>query len=124
MLDHVELARAAGRRLALELDPGLEVAVERLLVPARYESSPARFDAVGIAIAGLVVSIAQFVWHIYRDSTANREKTRESIVLQIRVQVDVPAVLTPEERDLVIDAVLEEMERSEPPRAISPPADR
>lgn len=124
MLDHVELARAAGRRLALELDPELEVAMERLLAPARYGSSPARFDAVGIAIAGLVVSVAQLAWQIYRDVTTDREKTRESLALQIRMRVEVPAVVTPEERDLVIDAVLAELERSEPPRAISPPADR
>ncbi|MBB4635977.1 CHAT domain-containing protein [Longimicrobium terrae] len=115
--EYTELARAAGQRLALELDPELEMRVERLLAPNRYESSPVRFDAAGI-VAALVVAVAQVAWQIYH-ATAIREKTHESMARQIRIQVDLPATVTPAERDLVIEAVLAELKRMDPPEAIS-----
>jgi hypothetical protein len=117
-LDHVELARAAARRLAPELDPGLEMRVERVLSTAVADSPPARFEAVTLAVAALVVSVSQFAWQIYRDLKEDREKARdaaarEAIARRIRMEIELPAGVTPAQRDRVIGAVLEELDRQE-----------
>jgi predicted alpha/beta-hydrolase family hydrolase len=116
MPEHAELARAAARRLAPELDPGLEMRVERVLATGGGAASPpTRFEAVSIAIAALVVSVAQFAWQIYRDLKEDREKARdaaarEAIARRIRLEVELPAGVTPAQRDRVIDAVLQELD--------------
>lgn len=112
--EHAELARAAARRLAPELDPELEMRVERALTGGTG-SPPTRFEAVGIAIAALVVSVAQFAWQLYRDLKEDRAKARnaaarEAIARRIRMQVELPVGATSVQRDRVIGAVLQELE--------------
>ena len=116
--EHAELARAAARRLAPELDPGLEMQVERVLAIDDRGSPPAHFEAVGIDIASLVVSVAALAWPIYRDLKADRERARkpaarEAVARNIRLRVELPAGVTPAQRDRVIETVLQELDRRE-----------
>lgn len=116
--DPEELARAAARRLDAEHDSTLGAEVERALATPGEAAPPARFEAVSIAIASLLVSIAGLAWEIYRDLKEDRGKAREAaaraaIARRIRSATELPPGVTPEQRDRLIDAVLDELNRSE-----------
>jgi len=118
--EHADLARAAARTLAPEMDSALEMQVERVLATGDSEFPPQRFEAVALAVAALVVSVSQFAWQIYRDLKQDREKAREAaareaITRRIRMRVELPAGVTPAQRDRVIGAVLDEVDRREIP---------
>jgi hypothetical protein len=106
----VELARAVARRLAPELGRDLEGRVEQVL--AASGDSPQRFEAVSIAIASLIVSVAGLGWQIYRDLKQDRENrdARAAAARRLRVQVELPPDVTPAQRDRVIEAVLDELD--------------
>ena len=118
MLEQTELVRAVARRLTPELDPALDARVEHLLATGGKESPPTRFEPASIGIVSLLVSVTGIAWQIYRDLKDDREKAREAaaqeaISRRIRAATDLPAGVTPAQRNRVIDAVLEELNRPE-----------
>lgn len=121
------LARRAASRLAGELDPGLPVALERKLAERGEpeEREPYRslsYDAgTAIALAGLLLSAAQFGWTIWRDLKKDREEgrdrtetalvipPRELLVRRLRLKVDRPKELSGAQRDRLLATVAEEI---------------
>lgn len=68
-----ETARRSAARLAAALDPGLPAMTERVLAGAEPTRSAVTFDAgTSIALAGLLLSIVQFGWTVYRDLRKDR----------------------------------------------------
>jgi len=105
-----EIARRASGRLAPQFGPALPAFVERELQHPGADLQRYTGVELSIAIAGLVVSVAQFAWQIYRDLKKDRtEVSSEALARQLRVQVEVPAEVTPAERDQVIRIVVEEV---------------
>ena len=105
------ISRRAAERLA-GLDAGLPSATERLLQGAPRRRS---LDAgTSIALASLLVSLAQFGWSIYQDHLRQKEKpeVREVLVRRLRARVeesDAARLLPAGERDRVVEIVAEEI---------------
>lgn len=105
------IARRVALRLAAEMDPALPGAVERRLAgdeagpPARYLD-----PATLIALGGLLVSVSQFAWTIYRDLKKETESPSGQVLdRRIRVSVELPAGVTAAQRDRLIGVVVEEV---------------
>ncbi|MFP5289021.1 MAG: hypothetical protein ACLGI9_25005 [Thermoanaerobaculia bacterium] len=127
---HADAARRAAARLAPDLGSDLPAFTERAL--AGQESIPPRrsYDAgVSLAVAALLVSLAQFGWQIYRDLKEDREKREEAdrrqtlqvLIRRMRLSLDAPPQgLSAQQRDRLLEVVAEEILISgEPP---CPPA--
>lgn len=104
------ISRRAAERLA-GLDAGLPAATERLLQGARRRSLDA---GTSVALASLLVSLAQFGWSIYQDHLRQKERSeaREALVRRLRVRVEEPdaaRLLPAGERDRVVEIVAEEI---------------
>jgi hypothetical protein len=104
------IARRAAGRLEGEFGPALPALVEReLQAPG---SGPQRYMGVetAIALAGLLVSIAQFAWQAYRDLKKDRtEPSPEALARQIRLRVELQPQVAPAQRDRLVGIVVEEV---------------
>lgn len=103
-----DLARRAAQRLAgqyPDLPPHVETAIAKGATGA-----PPRFDPLTIAIslAGLIVSIARFVYDIRKDQKAAEKLSRSALRSRIRVKLDDEGVPDTSHRSAVIEAVLDE----------------
>jgi len=108
---HYVIARKAALRLAENTDPSLPQRVEAVLAQGGEERPPDQYDAGAvIGLAGLVVSIASFVYAIYlkmKESSSEPPK-QEAMARRVRVQFSEHQRISPEERDRIIDIVVEE----------------
>ena len=132
MLDpSADAARRAAARLASDLGSDLPTFTERALVREERIVRRRSFDAgASLAIASLVVSLAQLGWQIYRDLKEDREKKDEADrrqLLQVLVRrmshsLDEPPGLTARQRDRLLEVVAEEiLAGDEPPSRSEPP---
>jgi hypothetical protein len=83
-----DIARQAAGRLRAQFGPALPAFVEREL--NHPDAAPQRYTGVetAIAIAGLLVSIAQLAWQAYRDLKKGRaETTPDAIARRVRLKV-------------------------------------
>lgn len=118
-----DIARRAAARLT-DLNPLLERAArtgEREAEPAGPARRMRGIDpGTGIAVAGLLVSLAQVGWQIYRDlrsDRADREKKEQAVaalVSRLRPSLTGPAELTPDQRDRILRVLAEEIVASQP----------
>lgn len=107
-------ARAAARRLAGELDPGLRTQVEAALQARDGDARPQQyFDPV--AVGSLIVAVAGLAWTVYRDL---REKTPKpaATVIARQVELELPAdgPIPAAQRARVIEVVVEEILEDRP----------
>lgn len=126
---HADAARRAAARLAPDLGSDLPAYTERALAGQETTVRRRSFDAgASLAVAALLVSLAQFGWQIYRDLKADREKKDEAdrrqilqvLVRRMRLSLEEPPGLSVQQRDRLIEVVAEEILISgEPP---CPPA--
>ncbi|HWM94948.1 MAG TPA: hypothetical protein VN493_29605 [Thermoanaerobaculia bacterium] len=133
-----DAARRAAARLASDLGSDLPAFTERALAGEERMVRRRSFDAgASLAIASLLVSLAQFGWQIYRDLKQDREKKKESdeadrrqtlqvLVRRMRLSLDEPPGISIQQRDRLLEVVAEEIlatgelpDRSQPP---PPPA--
>ena len=113
-----DIARRAAGRLAADFGPALPALVERELQAP--DTGPQRYLGVetAIALAGLLVSVAQLVWQVYRDLSQNRsEASPEVLARQVRLKVELPAQATAADRDRMITVVVEELLVQTPKKA-------
>ncbi len=114
------LARRAATRLAGELDPRLPALTERAIAGEDGEIRTRAYDpTLALGLAGFLLSVAQFAWTIYRDLKKDRKDEEEKaaergklgplLARKIRLGVDLPSGVTPEQRDRVIEVVVEEI---------------
>ncbi len=108
---HADVARRAAARLA-DLDPRLPAFTERAL--AGHEEARTRsFDpATAIALAGLLVSMVQAGWSMWRDVKKDREeaaRARAVVARRLRLAFPDPRGLSPADRDRMIEVVLDEL---------------
>ena len=111
-----ELARSATNRLAPEAHSSLPAYVEAKISGENVEGAQYLDPATTIALAALLVSMAQFAWSVYRDLSQSTEKPQpEVIARKIRLEVNVPESVPTEQRDRMIAVVLEELDKSRNP---------
>ena len=112
-IEAATLARNAASRLAPEADAALPAYVEAAIDGRKIAGAQYFEPATTIALAALVVGIAQFAWGVYRDLSGSTAKPEpETIARKIRIEVNVPESVSLEQRDRVIAVVLEELVRS------------
>jgi hypothetical protein len=122
------VARRASVRLAGSLDPNLPALTERALAEdgAPRGATRSTYDpATAVALAALLLNVAKFGWDIYRDLRSEREKAQEKtekedprqirqvLVRRIRLKAGEPRGLSAAQRDLIVEAVAEEILLSE-----------
>lgn len=104
-------ARTAAQRLSGQHGSALTAHVEAALHSSDGVQRPRQY-ADPVSLGGLIVSIATLVWAVYSDlrkSTPNPD--RDVVARQVRVRLDrepAAADLGPEDRDQVIDVVVDE----------------
>lgn len=118
------LARRAAARLAGELDPRLPALTERAIAGEGSETRTRSYDpTLAIGLAGFLLSVAQFAWTIYRDLKEDRKDVEEKsaeqarernklgplLARKIRLGIDLPPGVTPDQQDRVIEVVVEEI---------------
>jgi hypothetical protein len=108
--DAADTARAAARELAGELGGQLPGDVEAIL-RARDDAAIDQYVVDPISLAGLIVSVASFVWTVYRDlKTKTDAPARDVIERRVRVQVrDSEINAPPTQRDRIIEVVVSEI---------------
>jgi hypothetical protein len=106
-------ARAAARRLAAELGPQLPADVERALQLRGASQQPDRYlDPV--SLGSLIVSIATLAWTAYTDLKARTATPASEVVARtVRVQLEPPGELPPDQRDRIIAVTVEETIRAD-----------
>jgi hypothetical protein len=102
-------ARAAARRLAAEIDPGLEVDVEAALHTRGLAPQPRQyFDP--ISLGTLIVSVATLAWTVYTDlRTRTPQPSAETVARTIRVQLRDADAMAPEQQARVVEVVVDEV---------------
>jgi ferric-dicitrate binding protein FerR (iron transport regulator) len=128
-ISHADAARRAAARLAPDLGSDLPALTERALAGQERTAPRRSYDAgASLAVAALLVSLAQFGWQIYRDLKEDREKREETdrrqtlqvLIRRMRLSLDAPQGLSVQQRDRLLEVVAEEILISgEPP---CPPA--
>jgi hypothetical protein len=124
-----EVARRAAVRLGAEVDPALPALTEQAIAEGGSVERMRSYDpALGIALAGFLLSVAQFGWTIHRDLKLDREKAAETaereripdraglgglLARRIRLAMETPAGVTPERRDRIVEVVVEELLRDD-----------
>ncbi len=101
------------RRAAAELGPEVEIAVERLL-HGDTDRRPAQFVDLGIAVklGEFLLKVVDFAWKIWRDRRGDTQAGAKpapapaELGRRIRVEVEVPAGLTAQQADRVIEVVV------------------
>lgn len=100
-------ARAAAGRLAREFGASLPADVEVALMVPQDERGARYLDPV--AVAALIVSVAQLAWTLYTDLRKHTERPAPALVARmVRVQLADRTDLEPAERNRVIDIVVAE----------------
>ena len=104
-----DIARRAAQRL---------VAMHRDL-PAQVEAQirggrPERYDpTTAIALASLVLSIAQFAWQVYQDLRKDSASPSPEVVARkVRLQVAVPMGINEGQRDQIVATVVDEIAKT------------
>jgi hypothetical protein len=105
-------ARGAARRLAAELDPGIEIDVEAALHARGRAPQPAQyFDP--ISLGTMIVSIATLAWNVYTDLRRRTpQPSAETVTRTVRVQLRDADAIAPEQRDRIIEVVVDEVLRA------------
>jgi hypothetical protein len=101
-----EIARGAARRLASQHGIRLETDVEAALY-ARHTRGLESYDPV--AIASLVVSVAQLAWMIYSD---HRKKAPEVVERTLRTELRRQVEITPNSAqitDVIVHEIIQRM---------------
>jgi hypothetical protein len=72
-------------------DPELEAELERQVAGTKH-SRPPQFPTTAevVSVAGLILSVAQFAWTIYKDLKAKQKPSEAALVLQIETQFPWP----------------------------------
>lgn len=110
-----DLARRAAGRLTAAFGPALPALVERELQAPGAGAQRYLGVETTIALATLLVSVAQFVWKVYRDRSQDRATASpEGLARQARLKLEVPVQITAADRDRVIAVVVEELLASAP----------
>jgi len=104
-----DVSRAAAQEL-IDLDPNLPALVETQLQAGQGGPPPTYELATAIALAALVVQIAQFGWQIYHDLD-KQEPAKDVVRRRIRLKVETPDHVTEPQRDRVISTVVDEIYR-------------
>ncbi len=106
-----DLARRSARRLAAQLDIEVEGPVEQAIAGSR----PGQYvDPGTIALGALIVSIANLVWTMFNDlRNDHKQSSNDTIARQVRVKVQVPVDITTDQRDAIIEVVIDEATRSD-----------
>ncbi len=124
------VARRASVRLAASLDPNLPAFTERALAEdgAPRATTRSAFDiTTGIALSSLLLNVVKFGWDAYRSLQSDREKEKEKkekaeaddrelrqlLIRRMRLNLGEPRSLTAAQRDLLLEAVAEEILVSE-----------
>jgi hypothetical protein len=102
-------ARAAARRLADELDPGLRTQVEDALDAGDGDARPQQY-ADPVALGSLIVSAAGLAWTIYHDLREKAAKPAPSVIIK-QVELELPATdpVPPARRARIIEVVVGEI---------------
>ncbi|MFC5148289.1 hypothetical protein [Streptomyces aureoversilis] len=108
-------ARAAARRLSATHGAQLEAQVEAAL-HARGAGAGGRagqyLDADPFALGSLIVSVASLAWTVYQDlRTRTPSPSRSVIARRVRIELPADGRSAAEERDRIIDIVVEEVTR-------------
>ena len=115
---HADAARRAAARLAPDLGSDLPAFTERALAGQESLAPRRSYDAgTSLAVAALLVSLAQFGWQIYRDLKEDREKKDEAdrrqllqvLVRRMRLSLNEPPGLSVQQRDRLLEVVAEEI---------------
>jgi hypothetical protein len=113
---YAAVARRAASRLA-DLDPSLPAYTERVLAVGAEDVPIRSFDpATVIAVAGLLVSMVQTGWSIWRDIKEDRDKAakpkpaRELVARRLRLAFPDPRGVSVTDRDRMIKVVIDELE--------------
>jgi len=103
-----EVSRATAQRLVGELGPELALHVEAALDRRRGGSPPQQFfDPV--SLGGVVVSAATLAWTIVNDRKSRAAGVkRELVTRRVRVELKTDEGVTVEQRDRIIDVVVDE----------------
>ena len=106
-----DLARRSARRLAAQLDIEVEGPVEQAIAGSR----PGQYvDPGSIALGALIVSIANLVWTMFNDLRNDRKQpSNDTIARQVRVKVEVPVAVTTDQRDAIIEVVIDDATRTD-----------
>lgn len=103
-------ARAAARRLADEIGPGLRTQVELALEASDADARPQQY-ADPVALGSLIVSAAGLAWTIYGDLRKKKspKPVPQVIVRQIELELPASDPVPPAQRARVIEVVVEEI---------------
>jgi hypothetical protein len=102
-------ARAAARRLADELDPGLRTQVEAALQASDENARPQQY-ADPAALGSLIVSAAALAWTICKDLREKAPKPAPKVIVkQVELELPASAPVPPAQRARVIEVVVEEI---------------
>ena len=110
-----DLARRAALRLGSELDRNLPAAVEAHIQGG--DAVPKRFDpGTTIALAALVVSVAQLAWSIYWDlkKSSKAAPAPDVIARRMRLELNVVEEIDVGRRDKIITVVVDELMKHPP----------
>lgn len=101
-------ARAAARRLAGELDPGLRTQVEEALAARDDGVRPEQFFDL-VTLGTLIVAAADLAWTVYNDQRGKRRRSDPKIIVR-HVELALPPsdTVSPAQRARVIEVVVEE----------------
>jgi hypothetical protein len=88
---------AIARRSAAQFGPQVAMEVEALLAGANPGQQPQYMDTgTALALASLIVSVAQFAWQIYRDiSKAGGTPSVESVERRVMIRLEQEGRLPP-----------------------------
>ncbi|NDU77730.1 hypothetical protein GWI34_34735 [Actinomadura sp. DSM 109109] len=109
-----QAARGAAERLAPEYGERLRADVEAALHSGDGVTRHERYDPV--AIGGLIVSVATLAWTIYQDHRKKHDERPpvQVVIRTVRIELGdggVPRQVDAEQRDRIIQAVVEETVR-------------
>jgi hypothetical protein len=109
MNDPVAIARIAAERLSGTYGPQLQIELEKQIAAPEGKRTQYVGVAEAIAIAGLILSAAQFAHDFYKDQRDRRAADAESLSREIRVKLELPSQLSSKQRDQVIAAVVQDV---------------
>ncbi len=107
-----DASRAAGARLADELDAGLPASVEAAL-HAPPDAPPQRY-ADPVALGTLIVAVAQLAWSVWTERRRAAPEPPPAVVERaVRIELRDTAALDPALRDRVVAVVVDELMRAD-----------
>lgn len=115
------IARAAAQRLTGQAGPGLQADVEAELY--RDRARPERY-VDPVSLGALIVAVADLAWSIHtQHKSRSAAPTAELIARTIRVSLQQTDTTPAEERDAVIDIIVEEALQAAATHEPDPPAE-